>query len=288
MSITTSIVIPVYNDYRIKRCLSSLSRQTYPKEKFEILLVENGPLQQFEKTAVEYGAQYLYTPIKNMAGARNIGLNEARGKYILFTDADCVINSNWVKEMVNKFEKTNYVGLGGRIQRYSPKTRIEKMGKNLAWGQDKLQYLQILDLPYIVFANAGFLRDNLIAVGGFDVELLSGNDVDICWKLGLKNWKIGTCEAAIVFHENRKTIKKYFKVYFRYGKYQSLLFKKYRKVADRSFMINTYAPSLFFKAIKNFSALFRNDPRPWYDIVEACGVIFGHIYGSFCFKTFYI
>lgn len=288
MEIIASVIIPIYDDGRLKRCLRALSRQIYNREKFEVLVIENGPLCQFRQLALNCGARYFYLPEKNMAKARNIGLKNALGKYVLFTDSDCVPNQDWVKTMVHAFSNSDCIGFGGQIKRYDPKTKIERLGKNLAWGQRKLQYLQILDLPYVVFANSGFVKQALIEVGGFDPKLLSGNDVDVCWKLGLKKYKIGICQSVIVFHENRKTLKDYFKTYLRYAKYQSLLFKKYQPITKRRFMINTYAIKLFLDALSRLGSLLKGNPRPWYDIVEAIAIIIGHIHGSICFKTFYI
>lgn len=288
MGIIVSVIIPVYNDNRLKRCLEFLSKQIYDHDKFEVLVIENGPIQKFKKVVLSYSARYFYIKEKNRAKARNVGLENALGKFILFTDSDCVPDQYWIKTMTYALSKDEYIGYGGIIKRYSPITKIEIFGKNLAWGQKRLQYLQILDLPYVVFANAGFVREALIKVGGFDKKLLSGNDVDICWKLGLQKYKIGICQSSIVYHENRKTLKDYFKVYFRYAKYQSFLFKKYQSITKKKFMVNTYAIKLFFNALSRLGYLLKGNPRPWYDIVEASAIIIGHIYGSIYFKTFYI
>ena len=237
--IQASVVVPVYNDDRIERCLESLFKQSLDKKYFEIILIENGTKGKYQEICEKYGARYFNIQQKSIPLARNIGISASLGEIIMFTDADCVPDPDWIKNLMNIFKDRNYVGFGGKIERYSPKTKTELCGKNVGLGQTELSYLQILDKPYVVSANAAFWKHELQKVGGFGEEFCSGSDVDICWKLGLAGHKIGICKNAIVFHENRKNALAYFQTYFRYAVYQSLLFKKYRVVTKKKFMINT-------------------------------------------------
>lgn len=294
--VKVSVVIPVYNDNRIGRCLKSLAKQSLDKGFFEIIVIENGTKGRYQEICEKCGARYFNIQQKSMPLARNVGLSESQGEIVMFTDADCVANTDWIENLVNAFKNKNYVGFGGKIERYFPKTKTEIYGKNVGLGQTELSYLQILDKPYVVFANAAFRKHEILKVGGFDEELLSGSDVDLCWKLGLANYRIGTCENAIIFHENRKNAIEYFKTYFRYAVYQSLLFKKYRSVINRKFMINTYAINLLFRALiqflKEFLSLIKrkkiNFSTPFLDLVESIAIIIGHLCGSFKFKTCYV
>ncbi|MFA7717858.1 MAG: glycosyltransferase [Candidatus Absconditabacterales bacterium] len=219
--------------------------------------------------------------------ARNIGLYHAMGTYVFFTDADCVADPLWLYNMLKCFgQKKGYAGFGGSIRRYMPQSSIERYGKNLARGQKDLQYLEhISHLPYIVLANAGFLKKNLIAVGGFDEDLISGGDVDICWKLGVKGYRIGICNTAVIYHKNRDTIKSYFKAYFRYAVYQSLLCKKYAK---NKITINPYPWKLLCKALGSVIRFKIKNLRRFYDIIEAIAIISGDIYGAILFKVLYL
>lgn len=294
--IQASVVVPVYNDDRIERCLESLSKQNLDKKFFETILIENGTKGKYQEICEKYGARYFNIQQKSMPLARNIGISASIGEIVIFTDADCVPDPEWIKNLINIFKDRNYVGFGGKIERYLPKTKTELYGKNVGLGQTELSYLQILDKPYVVSANAAFRKHELLEVGGFGEEFLSGSDVDVCWKLGLVGHKIGICKNAIVFHENRKNALAYFQTYFRYAVYQSLLFKKYRVVTKKKFMINTYAIDLLFEAsiqfVRQFVNLVKKNKVDFYtpllDLVESIAIIIGHIYGSFKFKVCYI
>ena len=158
MSITVSIVIVVYNDQRLLRCLQSLKQQTFTSDQLEIIVVENGKESAFSDIANTFGVKYFHCPIKNMAVARNIGVYHSIGRYILFTDADCVADKNWVEEMSRFLMSGEAPAVGGTILRYEPTSFVEKCGRNLADNQSCFQYLQMCPFPYVVLANAGFTK----------------------------------------------------------------------------------------------------------------------------------
>lgn len=104
-----SVIIPVYNAEKyIEQCLDSLLRQTYPD--FEIICVDDGSgdhsleiLRRYEKK----DSRILILTQKNQyAGlARNVGMERAKGKYLLFLDADDFFCEDMLKQTVNEAEK---------------------------------------------------------------------------------------------------------------------------------------------------------------------------------------
>ena len=280
-----SILISVYNDKRISRCLDSLYNQD--SNDFDIIVVENGSSNLEE---ICKGCRYFNIPEKSIPLARSFALTQSNADYVLFTDADCVAEPDWVRKMVSFLEENDFGGIGGQVKRYNPITSAEIYGPNLAAGQRNLQYyLPIVNLPYVVFANAGFKRKCLVKAGSFDQELLSGNDVDICWKIQKLGYKLGLCDDAIIYHENRKTAKDIFRAHFRYATYQVLLFDKYKKEIqaykkkkNHGYKINTFALHLFIEAVKNVTK--RNVHYTYYDIIESLGISSGIINGSIKFK----
>ena len=81
--------------------------------------------------------------------------------------------------------------VGGRIRSYQPRTWTQRYAITIVDGQESLSYLPAMPLPYVAGANAGFDTATLRGVGGFDVDLRSGNDVDACYKLGLRGHSVG-------------------------------------------------------------------------------------------------
>jgi GT2 family glycosyltransferase len=294
--IHASIIIAVRGDRRIQRCLAALAHQTVEQGSYEIIVVENGT-KICADVCKKAGVTYVTLEQASMPAARNMGLRRASGSIVLFTDADCVARPTWIEKMLACFEHApDVVGIGGAIERYDPSTIVELYGSNLVNGQKHLSYLPIMPFPYVVTGNAGFRKEPLLEIGGFDEELLSGNDVDICYKLGLKGYKISLCPGAIVAHENRKSIRQHFKRFFRYGTYQSLLFKKYQKYTRKKIVFDLYPFRCFRRALFTLPRALRltlqkDGSLLWSAgllVIEGAGIFFGLLYGSIKFRTFYL
>jgi len=95
-----SIIIPVYNtaDY-VGHCLDSILKQNLDKSKYEIILIDDGSSDSSPDILREYSMRFeniLLIQKKNegVSVARNVGLNSARGEYILFVDSDDFIAEN--------------------------------------------------------------------------------------------------------------------------------------------------------------------------------------------------
>ena len=281
------------NDRRLIRTINSLKEQNIDKNKYEIIVVENGSYI-FKNYPFSKEIIYFHIEEANMPKARNKGLEIAKGKYVLFTDADCVPDREWLKNILKRLSVGDVFGVGGRIERYDPITIVQKYGSNIVNGQKSLNYLPILKYPYIAGANCGYQKEILISIGGFDEKLLSGNDVDVCYKAGLLGYKIGLTPEAIIYHENRKTIFDHFKRFFNYSQYQVLLYKKYRHIS-KWIILNPYSAKLIIKSLMKLPSgvfdCFFMKPKILFssilNIVEAVGVFSGNIYGSLKYKVPY-
>lgn len=278
-----SVIIPVYEDERLERCLESLSIQSIGKESYEIIVVENGSEQKFRELSERYRARYVYLPEANMPRARNKGLEKARFDRILFTDADCVLPYHWLEDMIKGLDKSRVVGGpinnlpedGGFLSRYS---------QPICHGQETLNYLPILDLPYVAGANSGFHKQDLLRVGGYDESLLSGNDVDLCYRLGLD----GICPVIVpkagIFHQERQGMRRYFQRFYRYAVFQSVLFRKYQGISGRRFFVNHYPFKRFVKGVADIVAggVKRDKARAskgLADLIEGAGLMAGYLHG---------
>ncbi|MEW6680873.1 MAG: glycosyltransferase family A protein [bacterium] len=115
-----SIVIPTYNrKERLKQCLESIFKQDYLQEDFEIIVIDDGSSDGTEEMLKELSKEqsnlrYFLQSHKGPAAARNLGIKEARGEIIGFTDNDCVLNLEWVRKMVEAHRLSNgAMAIGG-------------------------------------------------------------------------------------------------------------------------------------------------------------------------------
>lgn len=104
-----SVIVPIYNAERsLRKCLDSLGEQTEPD--FEILMVENGSADRSNAICREYAARddrfvLIELPAnRGPSGARNGGLDQARGEWVAFVDSDDFVEPVFLEHLRRKFE----------------------------------------------------------------------------------------------------------------------------------------------------------------------------------------
>lgn len=291
-----SVVVAVKDDERVRRLVDRLLDQTMPADAYEVIVVENGSTRFADLDGLGGGVRYLQAGEANSAAARNAGLAAARGRYLLLTDADCVPEADWIEKMTNRLAVGDVIGVGGFVGKYNPRTWTQRYAITVVDGQRGLNYLPALHLPYVVGANAGFLTQAAREAGGFDPELRSGNDVSLCYQLGLAGHQLGLAPDAVVWHEDRASVAAHFRRFRFYAIYQVLLFAKYRHVSGRRAVLDTYpmrrTASALRAAPRGLLRLAAGDPGPLsravLQVVEAAGVLAGEIEGAARFRQLYL
>ncbi|MBV9404395.1 MAG: glycosyltransferase [Acidobacteriaceae bacterium] len=113
-----SVVLPMFNAERyIDRCLKALVTQSYPRDRYEILLVDNNSTDGSREIARKYPqVRLLSEPKQGAYAARNCGVKNARGEILAFIDPDCVASTDWLVELTAPFgERATGLVHGRRI-----------------------------------------------------------------------------------------------------------------------------------------------------------------------------
>jgi glycosyltransferase involved in cell wall biosynthesis len=105
-----SVIVPTYNRASLlKRLLESLREQTYPADKFEVLVVDDGStdetpqvVEEFARSA-PFAVRYFRQPRKGPAAARNLGIQQSRGEIVAFVDSDVTVAKDWLTNAVHYF-----------------------------------------------------------------------------------------------------------------------------------------------------------------------------------------
>ena len=109
-----SVVVPAYNaESSIALCLEALMQQDYPGNLFEIIVVDDGSADATAHIVQGFPVRYVYQKNAGPAAARNHGAQKAAGEILLFTDADCVPDPDWVEEMVLAFRNPSIAAVKG-------------------------------------------------------------------------------------------------------------------------------------------------------------------------------
>ncbi|MDZ8239803.1 MAG: glycosyltransferase [Nostoc sp. ChiQUE01a] len=221
-----SVVIPIYNgEADLPDLLNCLLSQTYPKDRVEYLLVDNNSSDRTFislKTAAE-NCPITIRPlsenqIQSSYAARNTGIRAARGEIIVFTDADCRPQPQWLNALIQPFVNLEVVIVAGEILALPGKSLLEQHADR----EETLSQKHTLGhsfRPYGQTANLAIRRIALEKAGLFRPHLTTGGDADICWRILAQN--IGRLEfapSAIVQHRHRTTLLELQSQWRRYGR----------------------------------------------------------------------
>jgi glycosyltransferase involved in cell wall biosynthesis len=204
--IEVSVIIPVYNDaVRLQRCLAALSRQTFDRTRFEVLVIDNGSADDPACVVAAYSfARMLTEPTPGSYLARNRGVSAAHGMTIVFTDSDCIPEEDWLKQGLRCLDANPGAGLvAGEIELF-PRDNAHPTGVELyelAHGFPQRRYA--LELGFGATANVFTRRSVIDHVGAFDPALRSGGDKEWGSRVSRAGYDIVYCPAARVRHPAR-------------------------------------------------------------------------------------
>lgn len=223
-----SVIIPIYNGEKdLPNLINCLLEQTYPKEKIEFLLVDNNSsdrtakiLEQATKTASDRAIVLHHLSekfIQSAYAARNQGIRKASGEIIVFTDADCRPQTDWLEKLVRPFAKSEIGMVIGNLVALPGNTILEKYAE--ACGMMSPHFL--LNHPFCAYgqtANLAIRSKIFDRVGLFRPYLTTGGDADLCWRiLKATDWQWEFADDAIVLHRHRSSFRELKSQWRRYG-----------------------------------------------------------------------
>lgn len=174
-----SIIIPVYNDsQRLTTCLKSLENQTYPKELYEVIVVDNNSEEDIKSVVNQFNqAEITHESHRGSYAARNKGISIAKGNIFGFTDSDCIPAPDWIKNGVEKLLQIPNCGLvAGEVELFfknPQKPTVFELYDSMNFLRQK-HYIE--NYHFGATANVFTFKDVFEEVGLFNCELKSGGD----------------------------------------------------------------------------------------------------------------
>ena len=224
-----SVIVPAYNAQKtIGQCIDALLAQTYPRESYEVIVVDDGSTDGTTDVVKAYQVKYLYQRNQGPATARNIGVREAQGEIILFTDSDCVPFNNWIEEMVEPFKNKEVVAVKGAY-----KTRQKSMTARFAQLEFEERFEMLKKAESIDMVDtyaAGFRKDIFLLMGGFDpyFPVANNEDTELSYRMSKLGYKMVFNPDAIVYHLNHpSTIRRYSRLKFWRGYWRTVVYKRF-------------------------------------------------------------
>ena len=226
-----SVIVPTRDrPEQVRACVRSILACEYPRDRFEVLVVDNVPRDGLTRAAVTGLAgsgpvRYLSEDKSGSASARNRALPEARGEFLVFTDDDALVDRHWLAEIVRGFRAAPGVdAVSGLLapRRLDTPARVwfEQYG-----GFSRGYRQRIFDLhenrpsdePLYPFTaglfgtgnNMAFRAEALRTIGGFDPALgngtpaLGGVDSEVLLRAVILGHRLVYRPHALVWHDHR-------------------------------------------------------------------------------------
>lgn len=223
-----SIIVPVYNgEATIRTCVEALLGLDYPRDRFEVLIVDNKSLDGTRRIVEGYAVTLLQeAAVQSSYAARNLGIAHASGDILAFTDADCVPERGWLRAIVAAIEPSDVGGVAGAIEAFRADSAVERYQARRAIRADRAYKHKVL--PFAQTANAAYKRAVFEKIGLFDPTLIYGGDLDFSWRMQSTAGLRLVYEAlAFVWHRHRTTYKGLFGLYEKNAIANCLLAERY-------------------------------------------------------------
>ncbi|HKQ39501.1 MAG TPA: glycosyltransferase [Verrucomicrobiae bacterium] len=222
-----SVVVATYNGARtLKSCLDSLTRLNYPD--YEVIVVDDGSTDTTPEISQRYpGFHYLRQANHGLSVARNSGIAASIGEIVAFTDSDCRADEDWLSYLVADLLEQGCHGIGGH--NFLPPDDSPVAAAVMASpGGPAHVMLTDRDAEHVPGCNMAFYKWVLEDIGVFDPMFRkAGDDVDVCWRLLERGYRIGFSAAGFVWHYRRSNVPAYLKQQSGYGEAEALLAHKH-------------------------------------------------------------
>jgi len=223
-----SIIIPAYNaEKTIDACLTALTNQSIEKDKYEIIVVDDGSTDDTCNIVKKYGVRLISQANAGPAAARNRGVRAAKGDIVIFIDSDCVADKYFIENLIKPFSNPKIVGVQGRYKR----TRQKKIIARFIQIEIEERYKNMQKKQFIDFIGtyaAAYRRDIFLEMGGFDISfpMASGEDTDFSYRLSESCHKMVFEPSAYVEHKHPDSLKAYLKMKFWRGYWRIRCYRK--------------------------------------------------------------
>jgi len=221
---TVSVVVIAYNAARtLERCLLSVAGQTLTSL-YEVILVDDHSTDDTAAIAGRVpGVRVVGQDLgrKGIPAARNRGMAAARGEFVAFTDADCVVGPDWLEALVSRMRAdAGLAAFGGPLRPIVDDT---------SWvtRYDGLIASTSGHVARASTANVILRRAALATVGVFDETLGTGEDPDLLWRLEDAGWRVSGDGGPVVAHEWRGSFRSFLRHQFHYGEGKAVLARRH-------------------------------------------------------------
>jgi glycosyltransferase involved in cell wall biosynthesis len=245
---TISVIVPYKDEERfIEHCIISLRSQSLPRERYEIIMIDNASKDRSPDIVKKYpDIISLREYRKGPYVCRNAGIAQAKGDIIAFTDADCVVAHDWLEKINAAITSGTDIVLGSRTFPNHASLALQSIAD---YENERMTYVYQLGIRHYCYAytnNMGCRASLFNEYGHFDLVYGTAGDTAFLHKVmtALPSVCIKYDETITVCHEEMDSLMVWLKKCRDYGYYNSfvaavysyhaLTFKQKLSILDRT------------------------------------------------------
>lgn len=230
-----SIVVPVYNDPDgLRETVRSLVEQTYPSDRYEIVVVDNDSTDSTLDVARSVATAYpdlvrveRETDVQGSYAARNTGIEASDGELLGFVDADVVADADWLETAVSSMDARDASYAGCRVDIVcSERTCAGLYDAQMGFPVERYVTEQHFAPTCALLVARDVVRD----VGPFDEQLVSGGDVEFGQRVADSGWTLHYVPETRVVHPARSSLRSLLGKHVRVGRG---ITQRWRRYPDR-------------------------------------------------------
>jgi GT2 family glycosyltransferase len=231
-----SVIIPTYNrPAQLLACLKRLQQCSPPDGGWEVIVVNDGGSSSLDARhhALRFPVRLTLMDIehKGPAAARNAGARAAKGRYLLFTDDDCIPDVEWLVEMGQVLYTHPGSITGGRTINH-PLSDSYALVNQLQAGIISKRYRQSApDLLFFPSNNMALPARLFDAVGGFDetMPFAAAEDRDFCDRLAIAGAVFVVASGAVIHHSHALRLGSFCRQHLFYGRGAAMFHRRRRR-----------------------------------------------------------
>jgi len=292
---TVSILIPARNEEKvIRRILQRMTELTYPKEKLDVIVIDDASTDQTNEIAEEFAKEYEHIRVvhrslgdggKGKPAALNSGLKYVKGEIVYCFDADYYPQRDILEKLTACFKDPKVGAVQGRVTVLNEPdtlvTRLVALERTGGYRVDQFARDNLGLIPQFGGTVGGFRRSLIESLGGWGVDMLA-EDTDLTFKVYLAGYKVQYMNDAECYEEAVENWRSYWRQRSRWAKgHMQCAFRhlwpliksknlRLREKVDGFLLLNVYfVPILVGLAWILGATLFLIQPPSWIKILWA-------------------
>ncbi len=278
-----SIVIPTYQrPLELARCLKAIENLNYPKEKFEVIVVDDGGIKEklLFPHCTNLNLILLHQENCGPATARNHGARLAKNDYLAFTDDDCEPDADWLTKFAEQIKVSPKHLLGGKVTNALESNIYSTVSQMLVSYFHNYGEQFNPNFAFFTTNNMALLCSKFLSLGGFDESFIcaAAEDRDFCSRWQETNHKMTYLETAIVRHSHNLSWKSFLRQHFNYGRgaYHFYALRKIRrKQRIKTEPLSFYIRMFYFPFLNN--SIFRASQISFLFFIVQCANLCGYL-----------